>query len=49
MCKKEGHSKIMMMKSSEVKKIAVSIDIDSIHTEQATTSSDIKCWTACQL
>ena len=31
---------VMMMKSSKMKKIVVSIDSDSIHTEQATTSSD---------
>ena len=31
---------IMMMKSSKMKKIVVSVDTDSIHTEQATTNSD---------
>ena len=31
---------IMMMKSSKMKIIVVSVDSDSIHTEQATTSSD---------
>ena len=40
-CRKEGSSEIMIMKSSKVKKIVVSIDSDSMHTEQATTSSDM--------
>ena len=31
----------MMMKSSKVKKIVVGVDNDSVHAEQATTSSDI--------
>ena len=31
----------MMMKNSKVKKIVVSVDIESILTEKATTSNDI--------
>ena len=41
MCRKEGSSEIMIKKSSKVKKIVVSEDIDSMQTEQTTTSSDI--------
>ena len=37
----KASSKIMMMKSSKVKKIVVGVDNDSVHAEQATTSSDI--------